>query len=155
MMRLTHNMLSENVCAQTGELLNRPLAAAFGPHGQLKQAHYNVEGPTFIAVPALFDMVSREAEGDSDLIAERNAGLGAVAEGQSNSRPIELLLSPIPFGSPTTANAATLVAFGQSACEAVGQSAAIGDADTADFFTEMWPGADDRLWFVESHAARI
>jgi DNA-binding ferritin-like protein len=35
------------------------------------------------------------------------------------------------------------------------QSAAIGDADTADFLTEIWPGVDDRLWFVESRAASI
>jgi starvation-inducible DNA-binding protein len=48
-----------------------------------------------------------------------------------------------------------LAAFGQSAREGIGQSAAIGDANTADFFIEISRRVDDRLWFVESHAAPI
>jgi starvation-inducible DNA-binding protein len=51
--------------------------------------------------------------------------------------------------------AATLAAFGQSAREAIGQSAAIGDADTADLFTEISRGVDHQLWLVESHATPI
>jgi starvation-inducible DNA-binding protein len=155
MMRLTRNTLSENVCTQTGEMLNRRLAAAIHPSGQLKQAHRNMGGPSFIAVHELFDRVTREAESDSDLIAERTAGLGAVAEGQSRSRPSELSLSRAPCGSPTKANAAALATFGQPARKAIGQSAAIGDADTADFFIEISRSVEDRLWFVESHAAPI
>src|ERR1700685_1061267 len=37
--------------------------------------------------------------------------------------------------------AAALAAFAQSAGEAIGRSAAIGDADTADFFIEIYPDA--------------
>ena len=96
-------------------MLNRRLAAAIHPYGQLKQAPRNVGGPSFIAVPELFDRVTREAESDSDLMAERTAGMGAVAEGQSRSRPRELSLSRAPCGSPTKANAAALAAFEQSA----------------------------------------
>ena len=40
-----------------------------------------MRGPTFIAVHELFDEVAGEAESSSDLLAERAAGLGAVAEG--------------------------------------------------------------------------
>ena len=159
-MRLTHNTLSENVCAQTSELLNRHLAAAIDPHGQLKQAPRKLGGPAFIAVHELFDRVAREAESNFDLIAGRTAGLGAVAEGQSRSRPSELSLSPYPVriageSQRLFAVAAALAAFGQSAHEAIGQSAAIGDADTADFFIEISGGVHYRLWFVESHAAPI
>ena len=154
-MRLTRNTLSENVCAQTSEMLSRRLAAVIHPHGQPKQAHRNVGGPSFVAVPELSDRVTREAESDSDLIAERTAGLGAVAEGQSRSRPSELSLSRAPCGSPTKANSAALAAFGQSAREAIGQSAATGDADTVDFFIEISRSVEDRLWLVESHAAPI
>jgi hypothetical protein len=44
---------------------------------------------------------------------------------------------------------------GPESFERIGQSAAVGDADTADFFPEILPGVDDRLWIVESRAARI
>jgi starvation-inducible DNA-binding protein len=48
-----------------------------------------------------------------------------------------------------------LAGFGQSAREGIGQSAAIGDANAADFFIEISRGVNDRLWFVESRAAPI
>jgi starvation-inducible DNA-binding protein len=160
MMQLTHNTLSENVRAQTSELLNRHLAATIDLHGQLKQAHWNVRGPTFIAVHELFDKVAGEAESYSDLIAERAAGLGAVAEGtvQVASERTFLVRYPLQIADESQhlfAVAAALAAFGQSAREAIGQSAAVGDADTADLFTEISRGVDHQLWLVESHAAPI
>ena len=80
-MHPTHNTLSENIRTQAVELLNKHLAAAIDLHGQMKQAHWNVRGPTFIGVHELFDKVAGEAESYSDLIAERAEGLGGVAEG--------------------------------------------------------------------------
>jgi DNA-binding ferritin-like protein len=82
MMRLTHTS-SENVCARTSELLNRRLAAAVKPQGQLMQAHRKLLGPEFTAVHESFDRVAPSGGGLSDLIADRTASLGAVAEGQS------------------------------------------------------------------------
>ena len=49
--------------------------------------------------------------------------------------------------------AATLAAFRQSARDAIGQTTAIGDADTADLFTEISRGVDNQLSLVVSHAA--
>jgi starvation-inducible DNA-binding protein len=135
-MHPTHNTLSENIRTQSVELLNTHLAAAIDLHGQLKQAHWNVRGPAFIGVHELFDKVAGEAESYSDSIAERAAGLGGVAE-----------------GAVQVAVAATLSAFGQSARDAIGQSEALGDADTADLFTEISRGVDHQLWLVESHVA--
>lgn len=158
-MRLTPNTLSENVCAQVSKLVNRRLAAATDPHGEQKQEHRKVSGPTLVAAPESFERIAREAERYSDLIAERTAGPGRGAVGQSRSRPSGLSFSyPLraidesesPFGVVVS-----LAAFWQCVHEATGQSAAIGAADTVDFFTEKWPGVDDRLWFVESRAARI
>ena len=152
-MHATHNTLSENVRTQTAEILNGRLAAAIDLHGQLKQAHWNVRGPTFIAVHELFDKVAEEAESYSDLLAERAAGLGAVAEGTVRVAAERSFLVPYPLRiADIFAVAATLAAFGQSAREAIGQSAAIGDADTADLLTEISRGVDHQLWLVESHA---
>ncbi|MGD0762535.1 MAG: DNA starvation/stationary phase protection protein Dps [Roseiarcus sp.] len=157
-MHPTHNTLSENSRTQAVELLNRHLAAAIDLHGQLKQAHWNVRGPAFIAVHELFDKVAGVAEGYSDAIAERAAGLGGVAEGTVQVATERSFLIPYPLriadeNEHIFAVAAALAAFGQSARDAIGQSETFGDADTADLFTEISRGVDQQLWFVESHVA--
>ena len=157
-MHPTHNTLSENIRTQAVELLNTHLAAAIVLHGQLKQAHWNVRGPTFIAVHELFDKVAGEAESYSDLIAERAGGLGGIAEGTVQVATERSFLIPYPLriadeNQHLFAVAATLAAFGQSARDAIGQSEALGDADTADLFTEISRGVDHQLWLVESHVA--
>ena len=127
-MQPTHNTLSENVRAQSAELLNVHLAAAIDLHGQLKQAHWNVRGPTFIAVHELFDKVAETVEGYADQIAERAAGLGAIAEGTVQVAAERSFLVPYPLRIADEkehlfAVAATLAAFGQSAREAIGKAA--------------------------------
>jgi starvation-inducible DNA-binding protein len=157
-MHPTHNTLSENIRTQAVELLNKHLAAAIDLHGQVKQAHWNVRGPGFIAVHELFDKVAAEAESYSDLIAERAAGLGGVAEGTVQVAAERSFLIPYPLriadeNEHIFAVAATLAAFGQSARDAIGRSETLGDADTADLFTEISRGVDHQLWLVESHVA--
>lgn len=80
-MRPTHNTLSENIRTQSVALLNKHLAAAVDLHGQVKQAHWNVRGPGFIALHQLFDSVAEQVEAYSDLLAERAGGLGGTAHG--------------------------------------------------------------------------
>ena len=82
-MQGTLNTLSENVRSRSAELLNRHLAAAIDLHAQVKQAHWNVRGPAFIAIHELFDKVADAVEGYSDTIAERAAALRPVADRMS------------------------------------------------------------------------
>lgn len=157
-MQSTHNTLSENIRAQSVELLNKHLAAAIDLHAQLKQAHWNVRGPGFIAVHELFDKVSEEVETYSDLIAERAGGLGGTAHGTIQVAAERSFLVPYSLGIADEkqhifAVSGTLAAFGQSAREAIGQATSFGDANTADLFTEISRGVDQQLWFVESHIA--
>jgi starvation-inducible DNA-binding protein len=154
----THNTLSENIRAQSVELLNKHLAAAIDLHAQVKQAHWNVRGPSFIAIHELFDKVSSEVENYSDLIAERAGGLGGTAYGTVQVAAERSFLVPYPLAiadeqEHVFAVSGTLAAFGQSAREAIDQAATFGDADTADLFTEISRGIDHQLWFVESHIA--
>jgi starvation-inducible DNA-binding protein len=157
-MQPTHNTLSENIRAQSIELLNKHLAAAIDLHGQVKQAHWNVRGPSFIAIHELFDKVSGEVENYSDLIAERAGGLGGTAYGTVQVAAERSFLVPYPLGiadeqEHVFAISGTLAVFGQSAREAIDQATTFGDADTADLFTEISRGIDHQLWFVESHIA--
>jgi starvation-inducible DNA-binding protein len=44
-----------------------------------------------------------------------------------------------------------LATFGAKARAAIDQASQLGDADTADLFTEVSRGIDKWLWFVEAH----
>ena len=46
----TANTLPEQIRSRSVALLNRHLAAAIDLHAQVKQAHWNVRGSTFIAI---------------------------------------------------------------------------------------------------------
>jgi starvation-inducible DNA-binding protein len=157
-MQPTRNTLSENIRAQSVELLNKHLAAAIDLHAQVKQAHWNVRGPAFIAIHELFDKVATAVEGYSDLIAERAGGLGGTAHGTIQVAAENSFLVPYPLGVADEqqhifAVAGTLAAFGQSVRDAIDLAAGFGDADTADLFTEISRGIDQQLWFVESHVS--
>ncbi len=155
-MHQTHNTLSENIRTQSVAALNKHLAAAIDLHGQIKQAHWNVRGPTFIAIHKLFDEVAATALDASDLLAERAAGLGGTAEGTIQVASAKSYLVPYAVGVADEAKhvfavSAALAAFGQSIREAAVMSTTQGDVTTADLFTEISRGIDQQLWFVESH----
>jgi starvation-inducible DNA-binding protein len=157
-MHPTRNTLSENIRAQSVELLNKHLAAAIDLHAQVKQAHWNVHGPGFIAIHELFDKVSDHVEDISDLIAERARGLGGTAYGTIQVAAERSFLVPYSLGvadeaSHVFAVSGTLAAFGQSVRDAIDLSAGFGDAGTADLFTQISRDVDHQLWFVESHLA--
>ena len=158
-MHPTHNTLSENIRAQSVQLLNRHLAAAIDLHGQMKQAHWNVRGPGFIAIHELFDKVASAVEDYSDLFAERARALGGDAEGtvQVAAERSYLLKYPLAVADcdeHVFAVSGALAAFGESAREAIGMATSYADADTADLFTEVSRGVDHQLWFVESHLSQ-
>jgi len=152
----TSNSLSENVRSKAAELLNRHLAAAIDLHAQVKQAHWNVRGPAFIAIHELLDKVADVVEGYSDTIAERAAALGSTAEGTIQVAVDRSFLDQYKHGvadqkSHLAAVTAALAAFGDSARKAIDEAAAFGDQDTSDVFTEVSRGIDYQLWLVESH----
>lgn len=157
-MHQTHNTLSENIRTQSVALLNQHLAAAIDLHGQIKQAHWNVRGPGFIAIHELFDKVAETALNASDLIAERAAGLGGTAEGTVQVATTKSYLVPYDLGVADVAKhvfavSAALAAFGQAIRDAAAASTAQGDGTTADLYTEISRGIDQQLWFVESNHA--
>ncbi len=157
-MQKTHNTLSEEIRIQSVELLNLHLAAAIDLHAQMKQAHWNVRGPGFIAIHELFDKVSTAIEDYSDMLAERAGGLGGTANGtiQTAVKHSFLIKYPLGIGDEMQhlfAVSGALAAFGGSVVEAIEKSTDIGDATTADLFTEISRGVDQQLWFVESHLA--
>ena len=87
----TKNDLPEAARREAVELLNQRLADCIDLQTQCKQAHWNVKGPTFIALHKLFDEINEDVEEYVDLIAERVVQLGGIAEGTVRNRREALL----------------------------------------------------------------
>jgi starvation-inducible DNA-binding protein len=152
----TKNDLPEGTRSKIVDLCNARLADAIDLQTQCKQAHWNVKGPSFIALHELFDKVNEDAEEYVDLIAERLVQLGGVAEG--TARSVAKRSSLAEYGAKgaggrdhVEALSSALAAFGKGARAAINQANDAGDADTADIFTEISRGTDKWLWFVEAH----
>jgi starvation-inducible DNA-binding protein len=151
----TRHDLPEKEREQLVTLLNRHLAASIDLQLQAKQAHWNVKGPHFHALHALFDQVHAAAEDAADALAERAAQLGGTAQG---TLPHVARQSPLPEYPPAVdgrshleaiANALATVARGTR--EAILQATELGDQATADLLTEITRELDKQLWMVESH----
>ena len=152
----TKNDLSEGVRSQAVALLNSRLADCIDLQTQVKQAHWNVKGPDFIALHKLFDEINGDVLDYVDAIAERAVQLGGAVEGTARAAAAKSSLPEYPLTISagrdhvgTLAN--VLAAFGKAVRQAIDQSATFGDADTADVFTEISRGIDKWLWMVEAH----
>jgi starvation-inducible DNA-binding protein len=137
-------------------LMNKRLASAIDLESQMKQAHWNVKGPSFIALHELFDQVHTAVEEYVDLIAERIVQLGGVAEGTTRMAAAHTRLQEYPLDigdglDHVQAVAKALSTFAQEARAMIEEVTSLEDADSADIFTEISRGTDKWLWFVEAH----
>src|SRR6187402_1532634 len=73
--------LKSNTKSAMIDLLNARLADAIDLALITKQAHWNLKGPTFIAVHELLDQLRDDVDEHVDIIAERVAQLDGVALG--------------------------------------------------------------------------
>jgi len=155
----TKNDLAETVRSKAIELLNNRLADCLDLQSQTKQAHWNVRGASFIALHKLFDEVSESVEEYSDLIAERAVQLGGIARGTARVVAAKSSLAEYPLEISSgrghvIALAGALAAFGKLSRQTIDRAGELGDAVTADVFTEVSRGADKWLWMVEAHLRR-
>jgi starvation-inducible DNA-binding protein len=155
----TRNDLPEDLRRTLVALLNRHLADGLDLVLQAKQAHWNVKGPNFIALHELFDEVVEQALDYADEMAERAVELGGTALGTARvvaatSRLDEYPLDATSGTDHVKALADALARFGRAARSAIDTAAELGDADTADLFTEISRGIDKLLWKVEAHDPR-
>ena len=74
-------VLSEKIRRTVAPLLADRPADAVDLSLQLKQAHWNVKGPQFIALHELFDSIHGVVSAKADMLAERLTALGGTAEG--------------------------------------------------------------------------
>ncbi len=153
----TENDISLARRTELNALLNLRLASAVDLQMQMKQAHWNVKGPSFIGLHELFDKVAAAVGDYVDQIAERVVQLGGVAEGTVRLAAARTRLSEystdISEGLAHVEGVArALSTFGKEARGTIDEAQALEDADTADLFTEISRGIDKWLWFVEAHS---
>jgi starvation-inducible DNA-binding protein len=137
-------------------LLNARLVDAIDLRLAVKQAHWNVKGPTFIALHELFDQIQARIDGFVDDIAERATALGGQAGGTIQVVSAGSTLAPYPADITAQADhiaavADRLAAFGKLAREAISAADEADDKDTADLFTGVSRAIDKDLWLVEAH----
>ena len=152
----TKNDLPEATRVRVADLLNKRLADCIDLQTQCKQAHWNVKGPTFIALHELFDEVNADVEAYVDLLAERVVQLGGIAEGTARMVAERTTLDEYPQALASgeghvDALSSALAAFGSGTRKAIDQVDQLEDADTVDILTEISRGIDKWLWFVEAH----
>lgn len=152
----TRHDLNQKVRGHVVALVNQQLADTFDLLSQVKQAHWNVKGPNFIALHELFDSFAGHLTSAVDDIAERATALGGVALGTArlaakHSRLPEYPLEAVNGEAHLNALAERFAALAASTRSAIDQAAKLDDADTADLFTGISRQLDKDLWFIESH----
>lgn len=152
----TKNGLSQETREKVIDILNARLADASDLKSQAKQAHWNVKGIHFFQLHELFDQVATAVEAHMDLIAERATALGGTALGTvrvaaQNSSLSEYPLEITDGTAHVDALSTALADFGNVVRRNIDETNDLGDADTADLFTEVSREIDKLLWFVEAH----
>lgn len=150
--------LSPQVRERIMALLQAQLSDALDLEAQLKQAHWNVKGKSFLQLHGLFDDAHGAVEEFVDMIAERIVALEGVADGrvQTTAQTSRLRAYPLAAQSAEahlSAVADALAAFGATLRKNIDDAASAGDQGTADLLTGISRENDKRLWLVEAHLA--
>ena len=148
--------LKSNTKAEMIDLLNARLADAIDLALITKQAHWNLKGPTFIAVHELLDQLRDDVDEHVDIIAERVAQLDGIALGTLQTVGKSSKLAPYPtYIRKVADHLGALVEryadVSKSTRESIDKADEAGDADTADIFTAFSRSLDKNLWFLKSH----
>jgi starvation-inducible DNA-binding protein len=138
------------------ELCNARLSDGIDLALVTKQAHWNLKGPTFIAIHELLDDFREELDDHVDTIAERAVQLGGTALGTVQAVEKSSQLEAYPKGIYEVRDhlrelIARYGAAAKSAREAILAANEAEDPDTADIFTAYSRFLDKSLWFLEAH----
>ncbi len=155
-MNSTRNDMSQNTRANVVAMIQPRLAESIDLYGQMKQAHWNVRGTSFIALHELFDQIATEVQAQTDMMAERITALGGRADGTVRVAAATSSLAEYPLKARGQAEHVEAVAdalgtFARSVRAGARDAAEVGDDNTADMFTEVSRATDKNLWLVEAH----
>lgn len=148
--------IPEDTRQETIDLINAQLADTFDMFSLMKQAHWNVKGPQFIALHELFDDIAGGLLGHVDMIAERATALGGMAMGTARMAAENTRLQRYPINIVESMGTVNLISermatLAESTRKAADRAEELHDMDTNDLFIEVSRDLDKWLWFLEAH----
>lgn len=152
----TKNAVPRDAKAAAIVMFNSSLAATIDLALAAKQAHWNMRGRQFIALHDLIDSLRTELDSQGDLLAERVVQLGETALGTLQAVTESSVLGAYPTETHAIADHLAVLAIrfrsvGNAMRRAIEDSAAAGDAVSADIFTGVARSMDKGLWLLEAH----
>ncbi len=152
---LTRNSLDSDARSAAISLLNARVADTIDLALAAKQAHWNIRGPSFIAVHEMLDKLRTDLDRHVDTMAERVSALGGIARGTTQDAA-DSILPPYPteiraIPEHLSALAERLATLGGAVRDNIDDADDAGDAGTADIFTAVSRDLDKWLWFIEAH----
>jgi starvation-inducible DNA-binding protein len=131
-------------------------ASAIDLASQLKQAHWVVTGPAFIALHELFDRQAELMRGHADMLAERARQLGARPPGTIREAAAASQLPDFPSDAVMADEIIdTLIDRYDTFRDGLMLSARDADSEqdlaTQDLYIEILRSANLQRWFLSSH----
>ena len=147
--------LSEETSAELAQLLQERLSAYNDLHLTLKHVHWNVVGPSFIAVHEMIDPQVDLVRGYADEVAERIATLGATPKGTPSAILEDRTWDDYSLGRDTaTAHLAALDLVYTGVITSLRSSIEkAGDLDpvTEDLLVSQAGELEQFQWFIRAH----
>jgi starvation-inducible DNA-binding protein len=110
----------------------------------------------FYQLHQLFDEIATQLEEYIDMPAERITALGGVAMGTARIAVTHSQIPEYPFDivdgkDHVIALVDRIAPYAKSVRGVIDQAVGLGDANTADLYTEISRNIDKYLWFLEAH----
>ena len=156
LMHQTQNDTKSNAKQVSISTLSDRLADGIDLMLSIKQAHWNLKGPSFIGIHLMLDNFHKDFDEYNDMVAERITQLGGTAKGTSAAVIETSKLAPYPLDIYKIADhLAALIdrygAYANAVRKNIDDVDDAGDAGTADLLTEISRAVDKQLWFLEAH----
>lgn len=145
------NIISIN---RTTECLQTHLANAINLALQCKQAHWNINGPSFMSLHELFDKAAGSASYFSDEIAERIVQLGGSPNGTVESILEDSIMSEYPVESEIDHTRILFNSwkdFSQGIAESMEDDTSCLDVVTEDILIEVLRKSEKIIWLISAH----
>lgn len=141
------------------QLLNRTLACTVDLRSHVKQAGWNVRGPDFAPLQALFGTMASELDAYADLMAERIGMLGGIARGTAPPGAMQSGVAESPNTlvdgqAQVGALAERFAPYATAVRGGIALAADVEDAGTAAVYTDLARGVDKQLWVLEARLNR-
>lgn len=147
--------LPEDARAKIADALNAMLADGLDLHASVKVAHWNLKGPQFPVLHALFEQIAVSLAAHDDAVAERAVTLGGRARGTVRHVAKTSRLADYPQETSRDLEHVRLVAdridgFLEGARAARTVAEQQGDTDTVDLLTAVVQDLEKHGWFLRA-----